>query len=183
MLLILALLFRQGDSDQVLEKNLIPLCLFLSLPLIDTSNERKPFRGRILLFSAPIFIGTVQCFSAQQWALNRHKQLHELISFVQKNCASGKLAITGKPEQLDIRLHAAWALPYETLMGSRVFNTGKPEVSVKLMRLEQPDSSYREAIFSGAVFTPAIPVGILNKRGYRLSPEPYCILDAQQCRW
>ncbi|MBU6324863.1 MAG: hypothetical protein KJS92_05190, partial [Bacteroidetes bacterium] len=146
-------------------------------------NEGKSLTDKRVLFWIPVLFGAIQICAAQQWALNRHKQLRGLISFVQKNCPSGKLAITGNPEQLDQRLQAAWALPYETLMSSRLFTPETTGVSVKLMRQEQPDSTYKKALFSGAVFTPPLPIVELNKRGYNLSPKPYCLLDAQQCNW
>jgi len=180
---LLALLFWEGDSDQVLEKNLIPLFLFLSLPMMEAANTAGHQRQYGMLMAAIVLFGAYQLTLAQQWSLNRHKQLRSLVAFANKACPSGKIAITGAPGQMDRRLHASWALPYETLMCSRIFQAGKTMVSVKLMREEQPDSSYRDALFSGAVFERSLPVSALHAKGYNLSPAPYCILDIQQCRW
>lgn len=183
LLLFFALVFWEGDNDQVMEKNLIPVSLFLCHPLIQAFNE--PLKSRRLTFALPLLLlfGAWQTRQGQEWALNRFKQLEKLSNYAQGNCISGKLAVLGNPESFDTKLHACWALPYETLMYSRIYTPDKKAVSVKLLREEPISKQYLEDVFAGAVFEPPLPGNLLRSKGYKLEPAGYCTSMASDCQW
>lgn len=183
LLLFFAVVFWEGDNDQVMEKNLIPFSLFLCHPLIQAFNE--PFKSRKLKVTLPLLLlfGAWQTLQGQEWALNRFKQLQKLSNYAQASCPSGKLAVTGNPEAFDVKLHACWALPYETLMYSRIYTPEKHAVSVKLLRKEPISLQYREDVFVGAVFEPPLPGKRVRSKGYKLEPAGYCTKAANDCRW
>lgn len=179
----LVIVFHAGDSDAVMEKNLMPLSLFLSLPLVEALNRESPGMMTPLATGLFILTGVFRLQDAHQWALNRHKQLRSLIGFTYAHCNSGKLAFTGSAEKFDNRLHVTWALPYETLMCSKLFSGQEQQVSVKIMRDESADSAYGKQQFCGAVFEQPLHVSKMRERGYKLSVLPYCRADASRCIW
>lgn len=183
LLLFLALVLWEGDNDQVMEKNLIPFSLFLCHPLIQAFNESQ--RSRRTAFALPLLLlfGAWQTQQGQEWALNRFKQLQKLSTYARSSCPSGKLAVTGNPEIFDMNLHACWALPYETLMYSRIYSPEQKAVSVKLLREEPASRQYLEDAFVGAVFEPPLPGKHLRARGYKLDRAGYCNRAANLCHW
>ncbi|MEY3984118.1 MAG: hypothetical protein RL160_1677, partial [Bacteroidota bacterium] len=118
LLLLFGLIFWEGDNDQVMEKNLIPFSMFLSHPLIQAFNEPLHARMRAVVLPLLLLFSAWQTQQGQGWALNRFKELRKLSTYTQKSCPSGKLAVSGNTETFDMKLHACWALPYETLMYS-----------------------------------------------------------------
>lgn len=183
LLLLFALIFWEGDNDQVMEKNLIPLSLFLCHPLIQAYNEPLKSRKFTLVLPLLLLFGAWQTQQGQAWALNRFKQLRKLSHYTRTTCPNGKLVLTGNTENFDMKLHACWALPYETLMYSRIYTPEQSAVSVKLLREEPIGRSYQEDVFVGAVFEPPLPGKKLRARGYNLQPAGYCTRAANLCRW
>lgn len=176
LLLLLALVYQQGDGDVWMQKNLLPLSMALAFPLWQwlDRNDRTPAASKstwLILASLPLMALTL--LSGQQEALRRLKSLEACL---QAHNTSGKWLI-----QEDKRLHqalgAVWALPYESLL----FSTWKtPDAQQTLLpsRDVPPAEARRPDVFIGAPFTPPLSLLRLNRQYFRLPLHAYQFTDS-----
>jgi hypothetical protein len=171
LLLLLALIYRKGDGDIWMQKNLLPLCMAMALPAwlhLDNSvtKTEMPYYDRLLLLTLPFMAYTL--WLGQKDALLRWKQLDRRM---QQTDGSGKWLVK-EDEQLHDALGSVWALPYESLLYS-AWKTPKQQKTLLPYQEMPPPEASRPDLFIGAPFMPPLPLSKLNRRYFFLPLRAY----------
>lgn len=176
LLVLLALIYRNGDSDVWMQKNLLPLSMALALPVWNRLDNKQIHTGTDKKAWAMLPLFAIMAFSlwqGQQIALQRLKQLEMTM---QRCSGSGKWLIK-EDENLHRDLGAVWALPYESLLFSS-WKTPESQKTLLPYHTTPPSEAHRPDLFIGAPFAPPVSVRLLNQRYFRLSLHKYQFTDS-----
>jgi hypothetical protein len=170
--LIIIILFNRGDANMFMEKNFAPWILISLYPFIDIQIQRNKIK--ILSFLILIYsINAMYCiYEASKPYTNRYK-IVENILVRESTINHHKVLIQDSLVNHDIWL-GTWALPYETLLMSKVLNI--PNSSIRIYKNEEAINKelYRTDLFLGADFIPPLPANyLLNQKYFKLSEEKY----------
>lgn len=176
MLPALALIYRNGDSDVWMQKNLLPFSMALALPcwqLLDRhkKDSRPPRFAWLLLALLPL--SAITLWEGQQGALQRLKNLQTL---VRMQPGPGKWLIA-ENEALHRQLGAVWALPYESLLYSSWKDTGQQKTLLPFSGKPAIETT-RPDLFIGAPFMPPLPVRALHPAYFQLPITAYRFTDS-----
>lgn len=168
LFLVVVVIYQQGDSDLMMEKNFAPLLLFAFMPFFYVNHNGWQMRLAMVMLSLLIVaLGLVARFQHSTFYSQRLKNLDELL-----------LRHTNERTFVSDTAFAApswgstWALPYETLLRSSqagaIHNQSK---TINLFKGSQLDSAKLESrgIFYGAEFAYPLTQKQLNSRYYKLS--------------
>ncbi|MCC6817690.1 MAG: hypothetical protein IT245_02190 [Bacteroidia bacterium] len=170
---IIIIFFNRGDGNIFMEKNFTPWILIAFYPLKDLLEIKNyklnmtPFIGLsfILLFSLYGIFKVTPMYQKRLYLMDR------LIT--SKNPGKSKIIIQDSVVNHDEWL-GIWALPYETLLLSKV--KGLQPITAKIYHNEDYINKelHRDDIFLGADFIPVLPSSfLLNKKIFALKTEKY----------
>ena len=119
--IILMILFAPGDSDAGMEKNLLPLWLFVAIPfahdLLLDSHLKKNVRW--LLYVAVILAGFAGIHRAMVIHTNRIAYVKELLEAAHKQSGAAKFIIACNDVNQD-KLPSTWSIANESLLLSSI---------------------------------------------------------------
>lgn len=176
LLVLLALIYHNGDSDVWMQKNLLPLAMAMALPAWKWMDEKrnKESTGNAawaVMIMPPLMAFTL--WQGQQDALQRLKQLE---AWMETASGSGKWLLKDD-EKLHSSLGAVWALPYESLLHS---SWKEPSAQKTLLpyRSSPPPEAHRPDLFIGAPFAPPVSLRQLNPCYFKLPLRSYQFTDS-----
>lgn len=176
LLVVLALIYRKGDSDVWMQKNLLPMAMTMALPVLawlDRKTDTKS-QDKVALAVLPLFpIMAFSLWQGQQDALQRLKHLEV---YMESCSGSGKWLIK-EDETLHRALGAVWALPYESLLLSS-WKTPESQKTLLPFQTAPPPEALRPDLFIGAPFAPPVSVRLLNQRYFQLPLHKYQFTDS-----
>lgn len=173
--LITIILFNRGDGNMFMEKNFAPWILISIYPLIDVNlqlNKIKVLYFLILSYSINSLYGI---YEASKPYTTRYKIIENILVNESKQ-NQHKLIIQDSLVNHDIWL-GTWALPYETLLMSKVLKI--PNSSIRIYKNEEQINKelQRTDLFLGADFIPPLPATyLLNQKYFKLSEEKYIVI-------
>jgi len=164
--------YHQGETAMMMEKNFVPLAVFVALPLM-LHLEAATTRQRWFAVVPLTFILFIQ-FRGISFASRPANERLALIQQVVDDChANGSPKACATPAQLDARgLHIHWAMAFETLLLSSLQG---PENSVSVVVRDVCPPETQSADLSGL-----IPEGPLCGNGtswFRLPLGPYAVFS------
>lgn len=176
LLLVLALVYHQGDGDTWMQKNLLPLSMALALPCwlwLDSKKQQSvnTKAGWLVVAGLPLLAFTL--WTGQHQALQRLKQLESKVDACR---GAGKWMIE-EDDALHQGLGSVWALPYESLLFSS-WKTPSAQKSLLPVRDAIPAEARRPDLFIGAPFTPPLSIRTLNRRYFALPLKAYQFTDS-----
>lgn len=175
--LLIAVMFNRGDGTIFMEKNFTPWVFVALYPLAFFAPA-----GRYRLASAVVYLSVIlysfygiaqvrPMYAKRLWLMDR------LIT--ERNPAGAPKLIVQDSTVNHEEWLGIWALPYETLLMSKV--KGIPNTTARIYRNEEHINKelQRDDIFLGADFIPVLPdTVLLNRKYFRLEKGTYRAVEA-----
>jgi hypothetical protein len=169
-LIITIVVYREGDSDVMMEKNFYPLSIFLAVLFVEPLFSRY----RLLQFVSMAFFilititGIVKIFKASEYHTKRLNYLSELLAstedFVEQKFIVNINDIDKNAVGVD------WAVPFETLLLSSL---DAPHNSKTLyIAREEEDLNLNDSLsFNGPNFYRSVKLSSLNTKYFLIKPS------------
>lgn len=175
---LIVILFNRGDGNMFMEKNFTP---WVMIALYPWTHLLRYEAGRIpavpAIVCAFIIIYSMFGISRVTPMYRKRQELMQQLITEKNPTKAPKLLLQDSMVDHEKWL-AIWALPYETLLMSKVL--GIPNVTARIYRNEEAINKElgRPDIFLGADFMPPLPATyLLNQRYFKLEEKPYLPLD------
>jgi hypothetical protein len=168
LFLLVVVIYQQGDSDLMMEKNFAPLLLFAFMPFFYLNHSGRQIRLTMVMLSLLIVsLGLVARFQHVAFYSERLKNLDALILR-----HTNERAFVSDTAFESSTWGSTWALPYETILRSSqakaIHNASK---TINNFKGTQADSAKlaTKGMFYGAEFAYPLTNKQLNTRYYKLS--------------
>jgi len=162
----LLIIYKNGDSDMIMQKSFAPFVIGLSLPFMLSLTKTK--LAHYFKFSTVLVSGIfafVQIIQVSEFYTIRYNKLQKIVQYksINNNEKVFQSNKTFNPEEWRV----SWAIPYETLLISTLEN--RRPFTINLYYGDKPDSSILQqvGIFYGAEFAAPIQTITLNKRYFK----------------
>ena len=171
-------IFSRGDSDLGMEKNLIPLWIFIALPFVhDVLFQEFRYKySRALIYSIIVIAGLSGFYRAAKFSLERSSYMKQIIEVASESTNSGKIIIENKNLDMD-KLAGTWSIANETLLMSSVENPGESKTFYLVDNLDQLknfDLNTKD-VYLCVSFWPEWNYSTLNPQYFNLKLAPYFI--------
>jgi hypothetical protein len=176
LLALLALIYRNGDSDVWMQKNLLPLAMAMAFPVWAWMDAKRKVERPDKVALAVLPLLPIMAFSLWQGQQNALQRLKHLEVYTESCSGSGKCLVK-EDETLHRELGAVWALPYESLLLSS-WKTPETQKTLLPFQTTPPSEALRPDLFIGAPFTPPVSLRLLNQAYFQLPLQKYQITDS-----
>jgi hypothetical protein len=174
---ILIINFYNGDSDMMMEKNFMPLTIFIGIPFVNDFLMKKhklEYLKKILLIIILCF-GLNLMFSSGLFYSNRIKYLNELLVST-KQKPNNKIIIDNSAIASD-KIIISWGLSIETLLYSSLIspNESKTIFAVDLNTMNPDILNTDQFLYTS--FWPILNITELNKTYFHVGAGKYTLID------
>jgi hypothetical protein len=171
--LIIIILFNRGDGNMFMEKNFAPWILISLYPFIDIQIQKNKSKMLLHFLIVVYSINSILGIYEASKPYTKRYEIIENILVSESKTNRHKLIIQDSLVNHDIWL-GTWALPYETLLMSKVLEI--PNSSIRIYKNEESINKEinRTDLFLGADFIPPLPASyLLNQKYFKLFEEKY----------
>jgi hypothetical protein len=180
--ILLMVIFSRGDSDLGMEKNMIPLWIFMALPFVHDVLFQK-FRYRYsgpIIYSFIIIAGLSGFYRAAKISTERTSYMKHIIETACESANSNKIIIEKKNLDMD-KLAGTWSIANETLLISSVEDPAESKTIYLVDNLEQlKDFDFnKKDVYLCVPFWLEWNYSSLNQQYFKLKQEPYFIYKEQ----
>lgn len=176
--ILLMVIFSRGDSDLGMEKNLIPLWIFIALPFIHDVlfQEFRHKFSRALIYSIIVISGLSGFYRAAKFSVERSRYLKKIIEVASDTTSSNKIIIEKKNLDMD-KLAGTWSIANETLLMSSVEEQEESKTIYMVDNLEQlKDFDFKKTdVYLCVPFWLEWNYSSLNQQFFKLKLEPYSV--------
>ena len=172
MFFIIIVLFNRGDGNMFMEKNFAPLIFILIFPLTELQFKAPKMLLGLLFLVFYAFNSFIEIYQSADPYTKRYQIVEEIVKGESLR-NHHKIIIQDSLINHDIWL-GTWALPYETLLISKILN--QPNTTVRIYKNEDQINKelYRTDLFLGADFIPPLPATyLLNQKYFKLPNQLY----------
>jgi len=177
----LMVLFSRGNSDLVMEKNLIPLWFFVAIPFIHDVLFQKFRRSHMMpiIYAIIIIIGLAGFYRATVLYGERARYMKQIIATACLTTHSNKVVIEKKNLQMN-KLLGTWTFATETLLMSAIEDPSSSKTVYLVDNMEQlKDYDMQKTdVYLCMPFWLEWHYSSLNQRYFQLPREPYRIVES-----
>ncbi|NQW43153.1 MAG: hypothetical protein HQ463_06945 [Bacteroidetes bacterium] len=172
---LIIVVFNKGDGNIFMEKNFTPWVIICLYPIVLCEIKYNKF-SLILLISV-VFYSFFGIFKVSNIYINRYEALDKLLT--QNYTKNNKLLINDSLINHE-EMQGTWALPYETLLLSKIKKIPKTTIRVYKNEPNINKELNRNDIFLGADFMAVLPATyLLNQNYFELEKTTYLIITNQ----